>query len=227
MHTPLALSLAKTALVVVDLQEEHRADPRFLVAGFDEVLRQSARLIAAARAAGVPVLHAAYVRDFALVPPRPLEPLSADGAPLFSPLGHALTEICPEVAPIPAEFIVRKNDASCFSDPSFVEEIQSRALTHLIVCGVWTEACIAATVRDAVAAGLHTVLVKDACGSGTITMHRTAVLHLANRIYGGAIASTDTAAALISGETVAVWQLQGSTPLRFEVETIAREYEAL
>lgn len=227
MHADLTLPVGQTALVVVDLQEEHRADQRFLVTDFAGVLRQSARLIAAARGAGIPVLHAAYVRNFALAPPRLLEPLGDGGTPLFSPLGHALTEICPEVAPMPGEFVVRKNDASCFSDLSFQQEVQRLGATHLVVCGVWTEACIAATVRDAVAEGLRVVLVKDACGSGTVTMHQTALLHLVNRMYGGAVASTDAAVALICGETVEVWQLQGSTPLRFDADSITRAYDAL
>lgn len=227
MHAPLTLPLAATALVVVDLQEEHRADHRFLVAGFDEVMRQCARLIAAARAADVPVLHAAYVRNFTLVPPRKLEPLGTGGTPLFSPLGHALTAICPEVAPLQGEFVVHKNDASCFSDAAFLAEVQRLGATHLVICGVWTEACIAATVRDAVNEGLHAILVKDACGSGTVTMHQTALLHLVNRMYGGAVTSTDAAVSLIGGGTERVWQLQGSTPLRFEVDTIGRDYDAL
>ncbi|WP_127902945.1 isochorismatase family protein [Solirhodobacter olei] len=227
MHQPLALPLQKTALVVVDLQEEHRADQRFLVADFGSVLARAAQLIDAARASGVPVLHAAYVRDFTLVPPRKLEPLGASGTPLFSPLGHALTEICPEVAPAPGEFVLRKNDASCFSAAAFLAEVTRIGATHLVVCGVWTEACIAATVRDAVAEGLRVVLVKDACGSGTATMHQTALLHLVNRMYGGAVTVTEAAVGLLAGATRPVWQLQGSAPLRFEIDTIARDYDAL
>jgi len=57
----------------------------------------------------------------------------------------------------------------------------------LMVAGVWTEACIAATVRDALALGFRVLVVKDACASGTEAMHQTAILNLANRLYGGAV----------------------------------------
>ena len=58
-------------------------------------------------------------------------------------------------------------------------------------------------------------------------MHQTGLLHLANRLYGGAVVSTDDAAALLQGEERTVWQLVGAAPIRFAAETIAAEYDAL
>jgi maleamate amidohydrolase len=78
-----------------------------------------------------------------------------------------------------------------------------------------------------VALGLHVVLVKDACGSGTEAMHRTAILNLANRLYGGAVTDTSGALRLISGETVDAWQVEGAVPIRFTFETASSIYDAL
>ena len=69
--------------------------------------------------------------------------------------------------------------------------------------------------------------MKDACGSGTGAMHRSAVIHLANRLYGGAIAASEDAATLIQGGTRALWQLQGSAPLRFDTDTMDEVYASL
>ena len=44
MYAELALPSATTALLLVDLQEEHRGDPRFLVAGYDVALANARRL---------------------------------------------------------------------------------------------------------------------------------------------------------------------------------------
>lgn len=227
MKKPLVLPPGRAALVMVDFQEEHRQDVRFLVAGFSGLLAQAARLQGAARAAGVPVLHAAYVRDTVRVPRRPFEPLAVGGGPLFSAPGNPMTAICPEVAPQPGEFLALKNDASCFSEPAFGAEVARLAPEWLVVTGVWTEACVAATARDAMAAGLRVLVVKDACGSGTEAMHQTALLHLANRLYGGGICATDAAVDLFGGAEVPVWQVQGSVPIRFDLSTIQREYQAL
>lgn len=226
MHLPLDLPLDRTALLLIDLQEEHRQDPRYLVDGYDAVLARSARLLAAARTARLRVLHAAYLRDFARVPPRPFEPVDADGAPAFSAPGTALTDICPEVAPRPDEEQILKNDLSCFTDSEFVAMMQQPP-EWMIVCGVWSEACVAATIRDCVARGIRVLMVKDACGSGTRTMHQVAMLNLANRLYGGAVTDTAGAEALIAGDTRAVWRLQGAAPLRFDADTIAAEFARL
>ncbi|WP_216665524.1 isochorismatase family protein [Pseudoruegeria sp. HB172150] len=213
--------------MLIDLQEEHRRDIRYLVEGYDRVLDNSARLLASARGSGVPVLHAAYERDFGRVPLRLHEPVGDSGVPLFSVPGDPITAICPEVAPEKDEYVLRKNDMSCFCEPEFEGKLRETGADWLVVAGVWTEACVAATVRDAMAHGFRVVLVKDACGSGTIAMHQTAMMHMANRLYGGAVAATEGALALLTGETRHVWQLVGSTPLRFEAETIESVYDAI
>lgn len=226
MHETLRLPAARTALLLIDLQEEHRMDPRYLVAGYDAVLHNAARLLDAARGAGVRVLHAAYLRDFAKVPPRPFEPVEVDGTPAFSAPGTALTDICPEVAPLEGEAVSLKNDLSCFSDDGFEAMIADRP-DWLVVCGVWSEACVAATIRDAVARGIRVLMVKDACGSGTDTMHQVAILNLANRLYGGAVCDTRAATALLRGEEATAWRLQGAAPLRFDADSIAQEFARL
>jgi nicotinamidase-related amidase len=90
--------------------------------------------------------------------------------------------------------------------------------------GVWTEACVAATIRDAIASGIHVLLVKDACGSGTESMHQTAVLNIANRLYGGAVTDTQGAVKLIEGEEIDVWVADRPVPLLFNYSDAARHY---
>lgn len=92
---------------------------------------------------------------------------------------------------------------------------------------MWTEACIDASVRDAVARGFRVLLVKDACGSGSMAMHQTGILNLANRLYGGAVTDTGGACRLLAGEMVTVWQVEGSVPLRFTFENAAHLYAEL
>jgi nicotinamidase-related amidase len=92
---------------------------------------------------------------------------------------------------------------------------------------VWTEACVDATVKDAVALGFRVLLVKDACGSASAAMHQTAILNLANRLYGGAVTSTENACRLLGGESAEAWQVEGSVPLRFTYENAAALYDAL
>ena len=226
-RAPLSLPLDKTALLLIDMQEEHRRDPRYIVEGYDSVLANSAHLLAAARHSGLPVLHAAFVRDFTKVPRRPLEPVNASGEPEFSAPDETLTAICPEVEPFPGEKVLQKNDLSCFAEDGFDLMLAETGAEWLVICGVWTEACVAATVRDALARGLHVLLVKDACGSGTGAMHQTGLLHLANRLYGGAVTDTAAAVQILTGHHALAWQFSHVVSLQFTTADFAELYHAL
>jgi maleamate amidohydrolase len=85
---------------------------------------------------------------------------------------------------------------------------------------------VAATVRDAVSTGLRVLLVKDACASGTALMHQTAVLNLANRLLGGAVADTERTVTLLDGGEARIWGRTQMVHFRYTAETLAALYEA-
>jgi nicotinamidase-related amidase len=224
MRAPLSLDPRRTALLLIDLQEEQRQHPLYSVAGFDHVLGNARSLLQSARHRGLRIIHAAYRRDFASCPPRPFEPLADDGSPAFSDAANPLTAICNEVRPIEPERVIYKNDASAFSGGALKESLSDHRIEWLIMTGVWTEACVAATIRDAIASAFHVLLVKDACGSGTESMHQTAVLNIANRLDGGAVTETQGAVKLIEGEEIDVWVADRPVPLLFNYSDAARHY---
>jgi len=227
MRHQLSLDPARTALLLVDLQEEQKHVPEYAVEGIDDILANARRLLDAARARSVKVFYAAYKRDFTKVPPRPLEHRSADGGPAFSHKDSPLTAICAEVAPRDGEPVIYKNDASAFCEGDLEPLLRKAGTEWLIVAGVWTEACVAATVRDAIGHGIRVLLVKDACGSGTKAMHQTGIINLANRLSGGAVANTASARRLIGGETADVWVAERPAPLLFGYADAEQMYEAL
>lgn len=227
MHQPLKVVASRAALLLVDLQEEHRRDQRFLAADYETALGNARKLLIAARASRIAIFHARYVRDFEIVPPRPFEIVGPQGEPHFSDPASGLTAICPEVAPRTGETIITKNEASAFASTGFEADLRSRSIEWLVIAGAWTEACVAATVRDATAHGFRVLLVKDACASGTSHMHQTAILNLANRLAGGAVADTAKTAAILSGVEAPVWRLEHLVPFRFDATTVSALYEAL
>jgi maleamate amidohydrolase len=227
MRTILSLADQAVALLLVDLQEEQRRDPHYKAFGIDQVLGNAARLLEAARRTSRLVVHAAYRRDFAKQPPRPFEPTAANGKPTFSDIDSPMTAICREVAPRDGEPVIYKNDASAFCEGDLAPLLKAHAIDWLIVSGVWTEACVAATVRDAMTEGLRVLLVKDACGSGTPAMHKTAVLNLANRLYGGAVTDTERALSLLQGADAEVWVTERPVPILFNLTDAAELYAEL
>jgi maleamate amidohydrolase len=226
MKNPVSIERGTVAAVFVDLQEEHRQDKRYLVEGFGDILANVQRLQAAARANDVLLYHSAYIVDLTREARR-FHPVDANGRSAFSDKDDPLTAICPEVAPVAGEMMLVKTEASAFGAGPAAGRLKAEGIEWLVVAGVWTEACIDATVRDAVSSGFRVLLVKDACGSGSTAMHQTAILNLANRLYGGAVTTTDGACRLMAGEAVDAWQVVGSVPLRFTYENAARLYDGL
>jgi nicotinamidase-related amidase len=153
--------------------------------------------------------------------------VTAQGKPGFSDAVNPLTAICREVAPREPEPIIHKNDASAFCEENLGPLLTQAKIEWLVISGVWTEACVAATVRDGMAQGFRVLLVKDACGSGTEAMHQTAVLNLANRLYGGAVTGTASAMDLMDGKTAEVWMAERPVPILFGFADAAERYGEL
>ncbi len=225
MRSRLSLPLGRTAALFIDLQEEHRRDPGFLAEGFDGVVANAAALQAAARASGVALYHYAYVVD-GTAHSGGFRPTKADGRPAFSDQDDPNSAICPEVAPLTGERVAVKDRASSFRE-DFGPELKAKGVEWIVVCGVWTEACVYETVKDAQALGFRVLVVKDACASGTRMMHEIAVLNLANRLYGGGVATIEAAVALLSGVEAEVWLATEAVPLRYTAETASRLYAEL
>ena len=59
------------------------------------------------------------------------------------------------------------------------------------------------------------------------SLSSTGILNLANRLYGGAVTTTEGACRMIAGETVESWMVEGSVPLRYTYENAASFYDAL
>ncbi|MCV0397464.1 MAG: isochorismatase family protein [Rhizobiaceae bacterium] len=222
----VSLPLDRTAALFIDLQEEHRHDRRLLAVGFDQVLANVARLQAAARAADLSLYHFAYVVDPAAETTRRYHPRLEDGRSAFSDKDDPLSAICPEVAPVADERLIVKTEASAFGS-GFGDELSGAGIEWLVIAGVWTEACVDATVKDALKRDFRVLLVKDACGSGSVAMHQIGILNLANRLYGGAVVTTDAACRLMAGETVEAWSPLTPVPIRYGYEDAAAPYEAL
>ncbi|HTN98290.1 MAG TPA: isochorismatase family protein, partial [Nordella sp.] len=139
MRQSLALP-DRTALLLIDLQEEQRHDPLYKAFGIEAVLGNAARLLDAARDAQRLVIHAAYRRDYSTHPPRPFEPVGPDGKAVFSDAASPMTEICPEVAPLRSETVIYKNDASAFGEGDLARRLDADEIEWLVIAGVWTEA---------------------------------------------------------------------------------------
>lgn len=127
-----------TALLVIDMQVG-------LVEGAyqqHDVVTRLADLVAAARAAGTPIVFIQHEDDWM----RP-------GVPEWQFLA-ALT-------PAEGELVIRKRACDAFYGTPLREELTARGVRHLVVTGVQTELCVDATCRRAASEGFDVTLVAD------------------------------------------------------------------
>lgn len=175
-----AFDPATTALIVIDMQRDFIEEGGFGAAlGNDVAVLQAivptvARLIAAARAAGLPVIHTreCHAPDLSDCPPAKLnrgKPRLRIGDP--GPMGRILIAgepgagIVPELAPVAGEIVIDKPGKGAFYATSLSADLQRLGTKTLLFAGVTTEVCVQTTMREANDRGFDCLLVEDATES--------------------------------------------------------------
>jgi nicotinamidase-related amidase len=154
-----------TALVLIDLQHDYFADEE-LARCRDDLLAASNRLVLAARDAGVPVVevqtvHAHDRSTWALNMLDDDQGMALEGTPGAARLDGLLK---------PDHLVVKTRD-SAFHATDLDRWLRERDVSRLVLGGVSTESCIAATATDAYARDLRVVLVEDATASVEKRLH--------------------------------------------------------
>jgi nicotinamidase-related amidase len=178
--SPFRLVAGQTALIVIDMQRDF-----LLPGGFGESLGNDvnqllkvvpplAELIAAARTAGVLVIHTreGHEPDLSDCPPAKLD----RGAPskrigddgkygrilIRGEYGH---DIIDELAPIDGEVVIDKPGKGAFYATELQDILTDAGITQLLVTGVTTEVCVHTTTREANDRGYECLVVSDCVGS--------------------------------------------------------------
>jgi biuret amidohydrolase len=185
-----------TAVLFVDMQKifctpgtdpghpEFDADHYYHRRLREVVIPNQSRILAAARARNVQVMHTI------------IEALTADGrdvsldhrlSNLIVPKGHPLAGPIEELSPIANEIILPKTSSGVFNSTNIDYVLRNLGVTRLIVAGVVTDQCVDMAVRDAADRGYLVSVPGDACGTYTQARHDGAL-----RAYGGYCWVTDT-----------------------------------
>jgi maleamate amidohydrolase len=150
----------RPAFVIVDFCLAY-LEPRSPFYAKAEAARDSAvRLLAAARSAGVPVLHTT-VR---------YQPGGIDGGVFYRKIdalrvfevGSPLAEPPPELAPRAGEIVIVKQYASGFFGTSLASTLTSLGVDTLVITGVSASGCVRATAVDACQHGFLPFVCRDA-----------------------------------------------------------------
>jgi nicotinamidase-related amidase len=212
---PYAFTFAPstTALVIIDLQRDFLEPGGFGellgndVALLDRVLEPTRALLAAARAAGILVIHTreGHRPDLADCPPAKLRRGGLEvgiGSP--GPNGRVLVrgedghDIVDAVAPLPGEVVLDKPGKGAFYATDLELILRNHSVSSLLVCGVTTEVCVHTTVREANDRGFECLVLSDCCGSYFPEFHEVGLRMIAAQggIFGWVAPSTEVLVAL-------------------------------
>jgi nicotinamidase-related amidase len=169
MNDP-TLDPRRTALLVMDFQrtivERIASDPAVL-------LDRTARLLAAARAAGVRVIFVGvgFREGYPEVSARnqSFAKIRTTGAFLSSAAG---SEIHPAVAPAQGEVVVTKHRVSAFAGTDLDMILRANDVDTLVLAGIATSGVVLSTTRHAADADYRLVIVRDCCADADEEVHR-------------------------------------------------------
>lgn len=171
-----------TALVVVDMQNAF-CHPEGSVArsGLDAaplaaVVPACARLVAAARAAAVPLVFTRYSlapdwSDAGLL--GEVSPALRDARGLIA--GSWDAALVSGLEPQAGDLVLDKTRYSAFWGTDLQTWTRAHRVARVVLCGVTTNVCVEGTARDAFAADLRVVVCEDATAAVTPALHAGAL----------------------------------------------------
>jgi nicotinamidase-related amidase len=200
------------ALLVIDMQRDF-LDPAGYVAqsGVDvNILRRTIapvrRLLAAARAANIPVIHTreGHRADLSDLTAFKKRRAAGAGAPIGSlgPLGRLLVRgepghaIIDEVSPLPGETVIDKPGFGAFYGTDLELILRVAGVSALTLAGVTTDICVHSTLREAVDRGFDCTTVGDACAAGEPAVHEAMLSCIAGE--GGILGRVADTDAIVS-----------------------------
>ncbi len=136
----------RIGLLVVDLQIGVFESSEIPPADNSEILlRHAQELLQAARAAAIPIVHIQHCG----APGEVLEE-GAPGWPIYPPL-----------SPLQGEALVQKRTSDSFENTDLHAVLKQLGVTSLVVTGIQSELCVAATCRRAIDLGYRVLLARD------------------------------------------------------------------
>jgi len=161
---------AKTALIVIDLQNDYFEGGAFPLWEADATAARVAAAIRQARAKGIEVIHVQHVAD-----------ASKGIAPFFN-AGTRGVEIHPDIlAAAPDAPVVVKHFADSFHQTTLEETLRARGVSRLLICGMMTQNCVTHTAISKAAETYDVAVVSDLSTTVSQMLHLIALNALSTR----------------------------------------------
>jgi biuret amidohydrolase len=156
----LTFDIHSTALLIIDFQEDNFEGGPLHTVGSSEVLPKAKKVLAAARAAGLPIIHTKEVHRKEMVDfGREL-----DGAePVHCLESWPGTDFHPDFSPRDGEFAIAKRRYSAFFATDLDLLLRGLGVKTLVIMGTLTNVCVHYTSVDAHQHDYHFYVLEDCC----------------------------------------------------------------
>ncbi|MEM0979022.1 MAG: isochorismatase family cysteine hydrolase [Cyanobacteria bacterium P01_H01_bin.58] len=214
---PLLLTLAKTALMVIDMQNDFCTSGGWGDRKGSDV-RQTQKpiqplqvLLEGLRQTPVTIIHTreGHRPDLSDCPPHKLARSRHQKAEIGSEgvMGRLLTrgsqshDFVTELQPLLTEIVLDKPGKGAFVATDLDLILRQRGIQHLLFTGVTTECCVHTTLRTANDLGYECLLLEDCCASFLPEFHSVSV-QMVERIFGWVTTSTTLLEAITAAQSV-------------------------
>ena len=146
-----------TALLIVDIQNDYFPRGAMELVGAEAAGAQAAKLLAAFRDQGRPVIHMRHLSKRA-------------GSTFFLP-GTPGAEIHAAARPAGDEPVFEKHYPNSFRETGLLDHLRQRKISSLVIAGMMTHMCIDTTTRAAADLGFTCSLAHDACATRALAFN--------------------------------------------------------
>jgi bifunctional isochorismate lyase/aryl carrier protein len=202
----------RAALLVHDLQQYFLDFYDPAQPPIPELLEHCARLIAAARTAGVPVLYTAQPGGQAPEDRALLNDFWGEGIPDRP----ESTRIVDAVAPQPGDTVLTKWRYSAFKRSDLEARLRAMGRDQLLICGVYAHIGCLMTAAEAFMLDIRPFLIGDAIADFSCEDHQQALRYAAGRC--ARVCGTEDAVQALTGEELALESLRGEIAEQMGIE---------
>jgi nicotinamidase-related amidase len=171
----------KTALILVDIQNDYFPGGCMELTGIEDASSKASDLLTFFRENQWPTFHIQHIA-------------AGEAATFFLP-GTEGAEIHNSVKPLPGDMVIQKHHINSFRETPLLDELKQAAVEQVVISGAMSHMCVDAATRAAADFGFNCVVIHDACATRNLQFEDRIIS--AHEVHGAFMAALGMAYAKV------------------------------